>query len=91
MQVDDDAAIARGLLDALQADLLNVLHRHRAARTVEGTPTFGAYLELAALVEVLGALLQDAIATDEERARPWAVETIARLELFVAASASRTH
>jgi hypothetical protein len=96
MRRDDDAQraedtrVANALREQVAKSVLDVLGRYQQIAGDHG-PVFLRYVTLAALVEVLGTLLEDAIEADAERARPWARETLARLDAFVGQRPQRLH
>jgi hemoglobin-like flavoprotein len=78
-QREDDEQVARRCQAQIAHDLNRVLDRYEHVGADTG-PVFGRYLILATLTELLGDRLKAAIAADDERARPWIAQVLARLE-----------
>jgi hypothetical protein len=86
----EDARVAHALSDQVAQAVLVVLDRYQHLAGPHGR-VFLRYVILHAVTTVLGMLLKDAIDTDADRATPWARETVARLEAFVAPRSSKLH
>src|SRR5262245_50607888 len=81
MKRDEARALAQK--EQLEDELLATLDRTRTRMTRLGRPAYGRYLELAALIEVAGVLMKEAVEADPDRARAWIGETVRRFEAFV--------
>jgi len=90
-EIHTDEAVARAEMTRLEGEFFRVLSARRAAYEAAGSSSFGRYLELAAVAEVLGELMTQAIVADPapERVSRFCAQTLDRLRLYVAPPSSR--